>query len=70
LTDNTTRVCDGHLFDRLLSARHDVELLAEPHSDFMGHAGAVVPHSDGTLGGAPIRAPMAVQRARNFHVML
>ena len=33
---------DGNLVDRLLSAGHDVELLAEPYSDLMGHAGAVV----------------------------
>jgi gamma-glutamyltranspeptidase/glutathione hydrolase len=43
---------DGHLVDRLLSAGHDVELLAEPYSDVMGHAGAVVRHPDGTLEGA------------------
>ena len=43
---------DGNLVDRLLSAGHDVELLAEPYSDLMGHAGAVVLHPDGTLEGA------------------
>ena len=43
---------DGHLVDRLLSAGHDVEMLSEPFSDTMGHAGAVVLHSDGTLEGA------------------
>jgi len=43
---------DGNLVDRLLSAGHDVEELAEPYSDLMGHAGAVVLHPDGTLEGA------------------
>jgi gamma-glutamyltranspeptidase/glutathione hydrolase len=43
---------DGHLADRLLSAGHDVEVLSEPYSDTMGHAGAVVLHPDGILEGA------------------
>jgi gamma-glutamyltranspeptidase/glutathione hydrolase len=43
---------DGHLADRLSSAGHDVEVLPEPYSDTMGHAGAVVLHPDGTLEGA------------------
>jgi gamma-glutamyltranspeptidase/glutathione hydrolase len=43
---------DGNLIDRLLSAGHDVEVLAEPYSDTMGHAGAVVLHADGSLEGA------------------
>ena len=43
---------DGHLIDRLMSAGHDVEVLPEPYSDTMGHAGAVVLHRDGTLEGA------------------
>ena len=43
---------DGNLIDRLLSAGHDVEVLAEAYSDTMGHAGAVVLHPDGTLEGA------------------
>jgi gamma-glutamyltranspeptidase/glutathione hydrolase len=42
---------DGALVDRLLSAGHDVEMLAEPYSDAMGHAGAVVLHPDGTCEG-------------------
>ena len=42
---------DGALIDRLLSAGHDVEVLAEPYSDTMGHAGAVVLHPNGTLEG-------------------
>src|SRR5262245_15997547 len=43
---------DGALVDRLLSAGHDVEMLAEPYSDVMGHAGVVVLHPDGTCEGA------------------
>ena len=43
---------DGNLIDRLLSAGHDVDVLPEPYSDTMGHAGAVVLHPDGTLEGA------------------
>jgi gamma-glutamyltranspeptidase/glutathione hydrolase len=43
---------DGNLIDRLLSAGHDVDVLSEPYSDTMGHAGAVVLHPDGTLEGA------------------
>src|SRR5262249_33746028 len=43
---------DENLADRLLAAGHDVELLAEPYSDTMGHAGAVVLHPGGTLEGA------------------
>jgi oxamate amidohydrolase len=42
---------DANLADRLLAAGHDVELLTEPYSDTMGHAGAVVLHPDGTLEG-------------------
>jgi gamma-glutamyltranspeptidase/glutathione hydrolase len=40
------------VIDRLLSAGHDVEVLADPYSDTMGHAGAVVLHPNGTLEGA------------------
>ena len=43
---------DGNLVDRLLSAGHDVDVLPEPYSDTMGHAGAVILHPDGTLEGA------------------
>ena len=42
---------DGHLLDRLISAGHDVEVLPEPYSDTMGHAGAVVLHANGMLEG-------------------
>jgi gamma-glutamyltranspeptidase/glutathione hydrolase len=43
---------DGHLIDRLMSAGHDVDVLADAYSDTMGHAGAVVIHPNGTLEGA------------------
>jgi oxamate amidohydrolase len=43
---------EDSLVDRLLSAGHDVEVLPQPYSDVMGHAGAVVLHPDGTLEGA------------------
>lgn len=43
---------DGNLADRLLTAGHDVEMLAADYSDVMGHAGAVVRHPDGSLEGA------------------
>jgi oxamate amidohydrolase len=40
------------LIDRLMTAGHDVDVLAQPYSDTMGHAGVVVLHPDGTLEGA------------------
>jgi gamma-glutamyltranspeptidase/glutathione hydrolase len=43
---------DGNLVERLLSAGHEVEVLPDAYSDLMGHAGAVVLHSIGTLEGA------------------
>jgi gamma-glutamyltranspeptidase/glutathione hydrolase len=43
---------DDEVIDRLLSAGHDVEVLSEPYSDLMGHAGAVVLHPSGVLEGA------------------
>ena len=43
---------DGNVIDRLVSAGHDVEVLNEPYSDLVGHAGAVVLHPDGTCEGA------------------
>ena len=43
---------DSGLIDRMMSAGHDVELLAEPYSDLVGHAGAAVLHADGTLEAA------------------
>ncbi len=43
---------DGNLVDRLAAAGHDVDVLAEPYSDVMGHAGAVVLHPNGTCEGA------------------
>ena len=42
---------DENLIDRLMSARHDVEVLDADYSDTMGHAGAVVLHPNGTLEG-------------------
>jgi gamma-glutamyltranspeptidase len=42
---------DGNLIDRLMAAGHDVQVLDEPYSDTMGHAGAVILHPDGTLEG-------------------
>ncbi len=43
---------DGNLIDALANAGHEVEVLDEPYSDVMGHAGAVVLHKDGTCEGA------------------
>jgi gamma-glutamyltranspeptidase/glutathione hydrolase len=42
---------DENLVDRLMAAGHDVEVLDEPYSDTMGHAGAVILHPNGTLEG-------------------
>lgn len=43
---------DPDLVDRLRRAGHDLEVLAEPFSDTMGHAGVVIIHKDGHLEGA------------------
>ena len=43
---------DGDLVDRLAAAGHDIELLSEPYSDLMGHAGAAVVHKNATLEAA------------------
>jgi len=43
---------DAALVERLIAARHDLEVLDEPYSDTMGHAGAVILRPDGTLEGA------------------
>jgi gamma-glutamyltranspeptidase/glutathione hydrolase len=43
---------EASLLERLVDAGHDVEVLAEPYSDTMGHAGAVVLHPNGSLEGA------------------
>ena len=43
---------DSNLVNALASAGHNVELLDEPYSDTMGHAGAVVLHPNGTCEGA------------------
>ena len=42
----------GGLIDRLMSAGHDVAVLDEAFSDTMGHAGAAILHSDGTMEAA------------------
>jgi len=43
---------DGNLIDALAAAGHEVEVLSEPYSDVMGHAGAVLLHPHGTCEGA------------------
>jgi len=40
------------LVDALRAAGHEVEVLAAPFSDTMGHAGALVRHADGLIEGA------------------
>ena len=42
---------EDRLVNQLMDAGHDVDVLAEPYSDTMGHAGAVILHSEGTLEG-------------------
>ena len=42
----------GAVVDALAAAGHDVEVIEEPYSDLMGHAGAVVLHPNGTCEGA------------------
>jgi len=43
---------DGNLIDQLVSAGHEVDVIADDYSDVMGHAGAAVLHKDGTCEGA------------------
>jgi gamma-glutamyltranspeptidase/glutathione hydrolase len=43
---------DESVVAALTAAGHELDLLAEPYSDVMGHAGAVVLHADGTCEGA------------------
>jgi gamma-glutamyltranspeptidase/glutathione hydrolase len=43
---------DGNVVDTLAAAGHEVEVISEPYSDLMGHAGAVVLHPDGSCEGA------------------
>jgi gamma-glutamyltranspeptidase/glutathione hydrolase len=43
---------DGNLIDRLMSAGHEVDVLAQDYSDTMGHAGAAILHPDRTLEAA------------------
>jgi len=40
------------VIEALIAAGHDIDLVPEPHSDVMGHAGAVVLHPDGACEGA------------------
>jgi gamma-glutamyltranspeptidase/glutathione hydrolase len=42
---------ESHLIERLQRMGHDIEVI-EPFSDLMGHAGAIVLHSDGRMEGA------------------
>ncbi len=52
----TTLRLESRFSDRLLEtlaeAGHELDVLAEPYSDVMGHAGAVVLHPNGTCEGA------------------
>ena len=43
---------DSALMDELKAAGHDVEVLKEPFSGTMGHAGALVRHPNGVIEGA------------------
>jgi gamma-glutamyltranspeptidase len=43
---------DSNLIDRLISAGHSVEVLDQPYSSQMGHAGAALLHADGSLEAA------------------
>jgi len=43
---------DDRVVEALAAAGHDVEVLPEPYSDVMGHAGAVVLHPNGSCEGA------------------
>ncbi len=43
---------DGNLIDALAAAGHAIDVLSEPYSDVMGHAGAAVLHNDGTCDAA------------------
>jgi gamma-glutamyltranspeptidase len=42
---------DEEVIEELRAAGHDVEVLAQPYADSMGHAGAVLLHPNGTLEG-------------------
>jgi oxamate amidohydrolase len=42
---------DEKLIEALAAAGHDLDLLPDPYSDVMGHAGAVVLHPNGTCEG-------------------
>ena len=61
---------DGHLVDRLLSAGHDVEVLAEPYSDTWAMPARWCCIPTARSKAPTIRAPTAARRACNFHVIL
>jgi len=42
---------DGRVIDRLRAAGHDIDVLSDPYSDTMGHAGAIVRHPGGVMEG-------------------
>jgi gamma-glutamyltranspeptidase len=43
---------DDAVIETLAAAGHDIDVISEPYSDVMGHAGAAVLHPDGGLEGA------------------
>ena len=43
---------DGRLIEALAAAGHEIEVLSEPYSDVMGHAGAAILHPNGSCEGA------------------
>ena len=43
---------DGQLIEALAAAGHEIEVLSEPYSDVMGHAGAAILHPNGSFEGA------------------
>jgi len=45
-------LANTHSAEMLANAGHEVEVLDEPYSDVMGHAGAALLHQDGTCEGA------------------
>ena len=53
---------DDAVIDALVAAGHDVEVIDEPYSDLMGHAGAVVLHPTAPAKARTIRARMAARR--------
>ena len=43
---------DGQLIEALAAAGHEIDVLSEPYSDVMGHAGAAILHPNGSCEGA------------------